>query len=71
MDGGLRVERQDRNLVASDQEEGRHVLGNCFQPGHVERRRDQALARHRQRPEQSVQVKKSAIASNTIQIVRE
>lgn len=50
---GLRVERQDGDLVASDQEEGRHVLGDGFQPGHVEGSGDQTLARHRQRPEQT------------------
>lgn len=57
---GLRVERQDGDLVASNQEEGRHVLGDGFQPGHVEGSGDQALARHRQRPEQtSVGLEKS------------
>lgn len=67
---GLRVEGQDGDLVASDQQEGRHVLGDGFQPGHVERGGDQTLARHRQRPEQCVYSTRE-IASNIIQAVTE
>ena len=46
----LRVEGEHRRLIASHQQEGRHVGRQRLQPGHVQRRADRPLARHRQRP---------------------
>ena len=46
----LRIEGEDGGLVASDQEEGRHVSGQRLQPSHVQCGADSSLARHRQRP---------------------
>lgn len=46
----LGVVGEDGGLVASDDEVGRHVLGEQFEPGHVQRRRHRVLPRHRQRP---------------------
>jgi hypothetical protein len=67
-DTRLGVESEDGRLIASHQQERRHVPRQRLQPRHVQRRRHDALAGHWQRPATKMQftMKKLTEAKNLL-----